>query len=102
MDISSSLAVVNSAAEITICMLLGGLYSVSWNITPFYQQSGRFIFLLSQLAYFWDWSFFTLFLSLFFFSTVVLEFHQEPWIGKLEMGDVGRWIDELLVLVKDC
>lgn len=30
----------------------------------------------------------------------VTELYQEPWIGKLETEDVGRWLDELLLLVK--
>lgn len=26
--------------------------------------------------------------------------YQEPWIGTLQTEDVGRWIDELLLLVR--
>lgn len=29
----------------------------------------------------------------------VTKLYQEPWIGKLEVQDVGCWIDELLLLV---
>lgn len=29
----------------------------------------------------------------------VTKLYQEPWIGKLEVEDVGCWIDELLLLV---
>lgn len=30
----------------------------------------------------------------------VTKLYQEPWIGKIESDDIGRWIDELLLLVK--
>lgn len=29
------------------------------------------------------------------------ELHQAPWIGKLELEDMGRWIDDILLLVKE-
>ena len=31
----------------------------------------------------------------------VTELHQAPWIGKLELEDTGRWIDDILLLVKE-
>lgn len=31
----------------------------------------------------------------------VTKVYQEPWIGKVELEDAGRWIDELLLLVTD-
>ena len=31
----------------------------------------------------------------------VTKLHQEPWIGRLEPEEAGRWIDDLLLLVMD-
>lgn len=35
-----------------------------------------------------------------FTVAAVTKLHQEPWVGKLELEDAGRWVDEILVLVK--
>lgn len=36
-----------------------------------------------------------------FTLTAVTKLHQEPWLGKLELEDAGRWIDDILLLVRD-
>lgn len=35
-----------------------------------------------------------------FTLTAVTKLHQEPWLGKLKLEDAGRWIDDILLLVK--
>ncbi|XP_075894859.1 high affinity choline transporter 1-like [Nelusetta ayraudi] len=91
MEIPSNLAVVVSAAVAIVYTLMGGLYSVAY--TDVIQLSFMFFglwfcvpFILTSPA------------SANATVATVTEIHREPWIGKLETEDVGRWIDELLLL----
>ncbi|XP_075886354.1 high affinity choline transporter 1-like [Nelusetta ayraudi] len=91
MEIASNLAVVVSAAVAIIYTLMGGLYSVAY--TDVIQLS---------LVFFGLWFCVPFILinpaSANVTVAAVTELYQEPWIGKLETEDVGRWIDELLLL----
>ncbi|XP_030004189.1 high affinity choline transporter 1-like [Sphaeramia orbicularis] len=91
MDIPSSVAVTISAAVAILYTLMGGLYSVA------YTDVIQLIFML-----------FGLWMSVPFILTTpsaanitaaaVNKLYQDPWVGKLEMEDVGCWIDNLLLL----
>lgn len=91
MDISSTPAVVVSAAVAIVYTLMGGLYSVAY--TDVIQLSFMFFGL-------WFCVPFILVSPTSANATVatVTESPREVWIGKLETEDVGRWIDELLLL----
>ncbi|XP_036978111.1 high-affinity choline transporter 1-like isoform X3 [Acanthopagrus latus] len=91
MDISSKLAVSISAAVAIIYTLLGGLYSVAYTDV---------IQLLLMLLGLWFCVPFILTSPSSANITVaaVTELHQAPWIGKLELEDTGRWIDDILLL----
>ncbi|XP_069556106.1 high affinity choline transporter 1-like [Brachyistius frenatus] len=91
MDISSSLAVGISAAVAVLYTLMGGLYSVA------YTDVIQLCFMLFGL---WLCVPFILTNPYSANITVAAEtgLHQEPWLGKLELEDAGRWIDDLLLL----
>ncbi|XP_069556059.1 high affinity choline transporter 1-like [Brachyistius frenatus] len=91
MDISSSLAVGISAAVAVLYTLLGGLYSVAY--TDVIQLCFMFLGL-------WLCVPFILTNPYSANITVAAEtgLHQEPWLGKLELEDAGRWIDHFLLL----
>ncbi|XP_030295835.1 high-affinity choline transporter 1-like isoform X2 [Sparus aurata] len=91
MDISSKLAVSISAAVAIIYTLLGGLYSVAYTDV---------IQLLLMLLGLWFCVPFILTSPSSANITVaaLTELHQAPWIGKLELEDTGRWIDDILLL----
>ncbi|KAM9334640.1 high affinity choline transporter 1-like [Symphorus nematophorus] len=91
MDISSWLAVGISAAVAIFYTLMGGLYSVAY--TDVIQLSLMLLglwfcvpFILASPT------------SANFTVAALSKLHQEPWIGKLELEDTGRWIDDLLLL----
>ncbi|KAG7496915.1 high affinity choline transporter 1-like [Solea senegalensis] len=91
MDISSSLAMSISAAVAIIYTLMGGLYSVAYTD-------------VIQLSF----MFFGLWLCVPFILTsppaanftlaAVTHLYQEPWIGKLELENAGRWTDDILLV----
>ncbi|XP_030576349.1 high-affinity choline transporter 1-like [Archocentrus centrarchus] len=91
MDIHPSMSVGISAAVAVLYTLMGGLYSVAY--TDVIQLS----FMLIGL---WLCVPFILISphSANFTIAAVSKLHQEPWIGKLELEDIGCWIDELLLL----
>ncbi|XP_037617179.1 high-affinity choline transporter 1-like [Sebastes umbrosus] len=91
MDISSSLAVVISASVAVLYTLMGGLYSVAY--TDVIQLSFMLIglwlcvpFILASPS------------SANITVAAVTNLHQGPWIGKLELEDAGRWVDDLLLM----
>uniref|UniRef100_A0A3Q1IQL7 Solute carrier family 5 member 7a n=1 Tax=Anabas testudineus TaxID=64144 RepID=A0A3Q1IQL7_ANATE len=90
-DISPALAVGVSAAVAILYTLMGGLYSVAY--TDVIQLGFVFVglwfcvpFILTSPS------------SANFTLTAVTKLHQEPWLGKLELEDAGRWIDDILLL----
>uniref|UniRef100_UPI003AAADE3F high affinity choline transporter 1-like n=1 Tax=Centroberyx gerrardi TaxID=166262 RepID=UPI003AAADE3F len=92
LDISSPLAVAVSAAVAVVYTLMGGLYSVAY--TDVIQLSFMLLglwfcvpFVLSSPS------------SAYLTETAVTKLYQEPWLGKLELADIGRWIDDVLILV---
>ncbi|XP_047431468.1 high affinity choline transporter 1-like [Mugil cephalus] len=91
MDLSSAIAVTVSAVVAVVYTLLGGLYSVAYTdvIQLTFIVLGLWVcvpFILTSTY------------SANFTVAAVTKLHQEPWIGKLELKDVGRWVDELLLL----
>ncbi|XP_074481353.1 high affinity choline transporter 1-like [Sebastes fasciatus] len=91
MDISASLAVVISASVAVLYTLMGGLYSVAY--TDVIQLSFMLIglwlcvpFILTSPS------------SANITVAAVTNLHQEPWIGKLELEDAGRWVDDVLLV----
>ncbi|XP_074496349.1 high affinity choline transporter 1-like [Sebastes fasciatus] len=91
MDISSSLAVGISASVAVLYTLMGGLYSVAY--TDVIQLSFMLIglwlcvpFILASPS------------SANITVAAVTKLHQGPWIGKLELEDAGRWVDDLLLM----
>lgn len=34
-----------------------------------------------------------------FTAAALTNLHQEPWLGKLQLEDAGRWLDDVLLLV---
>uniref|UniRef100_H3DMA6 High-affinity choline transporter 1-like n=2 Tax=Tetraodon nigroviridis TaxID=99883 RepID=H3DMA6_TETNG len=91
MNTSSYLSVGISAAVAIFYTLMGGLYSVA------YTDVVQLIFM-----------FFGLWFCVPFILTspsaanitvaAVTHLYQEPWLGKLEPAEAGRWVDELLLL----
>ncbi|XP_068442851.1 high-affinity choline transporter 1-like [Clinocottus analis] len=91
MDISSSMAVCISAAVAVLYTLMGGLYSVAY--TDVIQLGLIFVglwlcvpFILANPS------------SANITVAAVTKLYQEPWIGRLEPEEAGRWIDDLLLL----
>ncbi|XP_006013306.1 high-affinity choline transporter 1-like [Latimeria chalumnae] len=92
LGISSFLSIILSASIAIIYTLFGGLYSVAytdviqlifivvslWICIPFALKNPA----TTNIAY-----------------TAVNEVYQSPWIGKIEVKYLGRWIDDLLLLV---
>ncbi|XP_042367393.1 high affinity choline transporter 1-like [Plectropomus leopardus] len=90
-DMSSSLAVGISAAVAIIYTLMGGLYSVAYTdvIQLCFMFGGLWLcvpFILSSPS------------SANITVAALTKLHQEPWIGKLELKDAGRWVDDLLLM----
>ncbi|KAL0962985.1 hypothetical protein UPYG_G00348020 [Umbra pygmaea] len=91
MDIPSPLAVILSAAVAVLYTLLGGLYSVAY--TDVIQLILMFVglwfcvpFILMSKS------------SSDITVTAVNKLYQEPWLGRLELADTGRWLDDLLLV----
>ncbi|XP_028307225.1 high affinity choline transporter 1-like isoform X2 [Gouania willdenowi] len=91
MDIPSTLSVGISAAVAIIYTAIGGLYSVA------YTDVIQLCFMLVGL---WLCVPFVLASPHAANLTVaaVTKLYQDPWIGKLDLENSGRWIDELLLL----
>ncbi|XP_051248444.1 high-affinity choline transporter 1-like isoform X1 [Dicentrarchus labrax] len=91
MNVSSRLAVGVSAAVAILYTLMGGLYSVAY--TDVIQLMFMFLglwfcvpFILTSPS------------SANITVAAVTKLYQEPWIGKLELEDTGRWIDDILLM----
>ncbi|XP_068442803.1 high-affinity choline transporter 1-like [Clinocottus analis] len=91
MDISSSIAVWISAAVAVLYTLMGGLYSVAY--TDVIQLGLIFVglwlcvpFILTNPS------------SANITVAAVTKLYQEPWIGRIEPEEAGRWVDDLLLL----
>ncbi|CAN9508151.1 unnamed protein product [Ophioblennius macclurei] len=91
MDIPTTLSVGISAAVAILYTAMGGLYSVA------YTDVIQLCFMLFGL---WLCVPFVLTTPYAANMTVaaVSKLHQEPWLGKLQAEDTGRWMDELLLL----
>ncbi|KAK2858944.1 hypothetical protein Q5P01_003564 [Channa striata] len=90
-DISPSLAVVVSAAVAILYTLMGGLYSVAYTdvIQLGFMLVGLWLcvpFILTSST------------SANFTAAAASTLHQDSWLGKLELEDAGRWIDEVLLM----
>ncbi|KAK5849315.1 hypothetical protein PBY51_008965 [Eleginops maclovinus] len=89
-DIHSSLAVCISAAVAVLYTLMGGFYSVA------YTDVIQLFFIIVGL-----WSCVPFILaspsSANFTAAAVTKLHQAPWIGRLELEDAGRWVDDILL-----
>nr|XP_015196649.1 PREDICTED: high-affinity choline transporter 1-like isoform X5 [Lepisosteus oculatus] len=92
LDISSYYSVIISAGVAILYTLLGGLYSVA------YTDVIQLIFMLFSL---WLCVPFTLLspASTDIAYTAVNELYQSPWIGKIEPTELGRWLDDVLLVV---
>ncbi|XP_006134463.1 high-affinity choline transporter 1-like [Pelodiscus sinensis] len=92
LDIGSYLAIIISACIVMLYTLLGGLYSVA------YTDVIQLIFITLSL---WICVPFALLNSATenIYYTAVQEFYQAPWIGKVQTGYLGRWLDDFLYLV---
>lgn len=91
MDIHSWLAVIISAAVAVLYTLMGGLYSVAYTdvIQLCFIIVGLWLcvpFILASPS------------SANFTVAAVTKLHQEPWIGRLELEDAGRWVEDILLL----
>ncbi|XP_069046212.1 high-affinity choline transporter 1-like isoform X3 [Lepisosteus oculatus] len=90
LDISSIHSILISALVAIVYTLLGGLYSVAYTdviqLTTMLISLGLCIpFVMKNPA------------STDIRFTAVHELFQAPWIGKLELSDAGKWIDDLLI-----
>nr|XP_023648321.1 high-affinity choline transporter 1-like [Paramormyrops kingsleyae] len=91
LDIASHWAVILSAVVAILYTLLGGLYSVAYTdvVQLFLVFLGLWLcvpFILESPA------------SLSIVFTAVHEVYQVPWLGSLQLRDVGIWLDDLLLL----
>ncbi|KAI1893978.1 hypothetical protein AGOR_G00129220 [Albula goreensis] len=91
LDIPSYYTVVISAAVAILYTLLGGMYSVAY--TDIIQLIFMFLslwfcvpFMLTSPA------------SADITFTAVNRLYQEPWLGRLQVEDMGRWMDDLLLV----
>ncbi|XP_029457568.1 high affinity choline transporter 1-like [Rhinatrema bivittatum] len=91
LDIQSYLAIIVSAFTVVIYTLLGGMYSVA------YTDVIQLILLIFGL---WMSVPFAMMnsASKSIANTVIREVYQAPWIGKIEMDYLGKWLDEILYL----
>nr|XP_019947926.1 PREDICTED: high affinity choline transporter 1-like [Paralichthys olivaceus] len=91
LDISSPLAVGISAGVAIVYTLMGGLYSVAY--TDVVQLGLMFFglwfcvpFVLTSPS------------SANFTVAAVTKLHQEPWTGKLQLEELGCWVDDILLM----
>ncbi|XP_034434876.1 high-affinity choline transporter 1-like [Hippoglossus hippoglossus] len=91
LDISSSLAMGISASVAITYTLMGGLYSVAYTDVV---QLGLMFFGLWLCVPF----VLTSASSANFTVAAVTKLHQEPWVGKLQLEDSGRWVDDFLLI----
>ncbi|XP_060682928.1 high affinity choline transporter 1-like [Hemiscyllium ocellatum] len=91
LDIETYLTILISACVVIIYTLLGGLYSVA------YTDVMQMIFIIISL---WLCVPFTIKNPAVgdIKYTMVNEHYQSPWIGKIEVKQIGRWIDDLLYM----
>ncbi|MBN3304021.1 high affinity choline transporter 1 [Amia ocellicauda] len=91
LDISSFYSVIISAGVAILYTLLGGLYSVAY--TDVIQLALMFFGLWLCIP-------FTLMspASADITYTAVNTLYQTPWLGNIELRDVGRWLDDLLLV----
>ncbi|XP_066475593.1 high affinity choline transporter 1-like [Tiliqua scincoides] len=92
LDIQSYLAIIFSAGTIIFYTLLGGLYSVA------YTDVIQLVFMLSSL---WICIPFVIMNSATesIAHTAAHSSFQTPWLGKLEVHYLGRWLDDLFLLI---
>ncbi|KAF3705082.1 High affinity choline transporter 1 Hemicholinium-3-sensitive choline transporter [Channa argus] len=94
-DIPPSVAVVVSAAVAILYTLMGGLYSVAYTdvIQLGFMLVGLWLcvpFILTSST------------PANFTAATVSKLYQESWLGKLELEDVGRWLDDVLLMLCYC
>ncbi|XP_054830442.1 high-affinity choline transporter 1-like [Eublepharis macularius] len=92
LDIQGYLAIIISACTVVLYTFLGGLYSVA------YTDVIQLVFIMASL---WICIPFAMmnFATESISSTITHEIFQAPWVGKIEVHDVGRWLDDFLYLV---
>ncbi|XP_078078918.1 high affinity choline transporter 1-like [Mustelus asterias] len=91
LDVETYLSIILSACVVIIYTLLGGLYSVA------YTDVMQMIFIIVSL---WLCVPFTITNPAVanIGYTMVNDLYQNPWIGKIEVKQIGRWIDDLLYM----
>ncbi|XP_069746924.1 high affinity choline transporter 1-like isoform X2 [Narcine bancroftii] len=91
-DIFWSAAILASLASVVIIYtLLGGLYSVA------YTDVMQMVFIVISLWLCVPFAIMNPAVADIKY-TMVNEFYQSPWIGKIEMNQIFRWIDDLLLM----
>ncbi|XP_038674966.1 high-affinity choline transporter 1-like [Scyliorhinus canicula] len=92
LDLDKNLSVVISACVAMIYTLLGGLYSVAYTDVI---QLGCIFFGLWLCVPFTMLNNAVTSIKI----TAVKEVHQKPWLGKIDERFIGKWIDDLLLMV---
>ncbi|XP_078400972.1 high-affinity choline transporter 1-like isoform X1 [Cetorhinus maximus] len=92
LDLDKNLSVVISACVAMIYTLLGGLYSVAYTDVV---QLGCIFFGLWLCVPFTILNHAVTSIKI----TAVKEVHQKPWLGKIDESLIGKWIDDLLLMV---
>ncbi|XP_069748597.1 high affinity choline transporter 1-like [Narcine bancroftii] len=92
LDLNKNLSMVISASVAMMYTLLGGLYSVAYTDVI---QLGCIFFGLWFCVPFTIWNHAVTSLKL----TAVKEVYQKPWLGKIDEMFIGKWVDDLLVMV---
>ncbi|XP_048349988.1 high-affinity choline transporter 1-like [Sphaerodactylus townsendi] len=92
LDIQGYLAIIISACTVILYTLLGGLYSVA------YTDVIQLVFIMASLWICVPFAM-TNFATESIFYTIGRNVFQPPWVGKIEVWDIGRWLDDFLYLV---
>ncbi|XP_048389162.1 high-affinity choline transporter 1-like isoform X2 [Stegostoma tigrinum] len=92
LDLDKKLSVVISACVAMIYTLLGGLYSVAYTDVV---QLGCIFFGLWLCVPFTVLNHAVTDIKI----TAVKEVHQKPWLGNIDERFIGKWIDDLLLMV---
>uniref|UniRef100_A0ACB8FFM2 Uncharacterized protein n=1 Tax=Sphaerodactylus townsendi TaxID=933632 RepID=A0ACB8FFM2_9SAUR len=91
LDIQGYLAIIISACTVILYTLLGGLYSVA------YTDVIQLVFIMASLWICVPFAM-TNFATESIFYTIGRNVFQPPWVGKIEVWDIGRWLDDFLYL----
>ncbi|XP_067890105.1 high affinity choline transporter 1-like isoform X1 [Heterodontus francisci] len=91
LDIETYLSIILSACIVIIYTLLGGLYSVA------YTDVMQMVFIVISLWLCVPFAITNTAVADIKY-TVVNELYQSAWIGKIEVNQIGRWIDDLIFM----